>query len=453
MAQIPPRPDSTIRITRSAELAKAPRLVVHFGTAPDGLPWLLSVNRSDRLNLLFQTVLSVFDVKDRQALPDSVRRALENDVAAGLMGVHPIALDGQPAVVYVSRRKAKQILGQTLLSQILEGVAPRHAPAQDSGAMTNVGATAATTNPLALEAVERSIEERKSKRHLVLQLAGGAALTGAVSAENRALQSPRPPYRPLAFESLGAIGDVRAKFVSSAGQIWQVPLSDRQHYAETLSRMHHNPHGGSLVFEVPRIELVQSLAVLARDVARLHARGLVHADLAPGNVLLAERGPVSFDALEVAIGSPAMAATFEWAAPEQIVGQPVDARTDVFAIGRMLAAILGAVPFGEETRYVVPIGGGQSRRVELLKTEGVFIDILGTRYDRAWQVAWQAFLGRAIAYDRARRPEDAGAMADELLHLVDRFPPRDHLDCPGQFGTPVPMDTDDGWTFARLVSD
>jgi hypothetical protein len=102
---------------------------------------------------------------------------------------------------------------------------------------------------------------------------------------------------------------------------------------------------------------------------------------------------------------------------------------------------------------VVPIGGNKARRVKLLKAEGVFIDILDSSLDREWQMAWQAFLGRAVAYDVSKRPADAGVFADELADLASRFPPAGRIECPGMFGTPVPMETAGGWTFARIVRD
>ncbi|MCA9666310.1 MAG: hypothetical protein KC503_12005 [Myxococcales bacterium] len=470
MAHIPAQTSGYFSVSPSSELADAPRAIVCFGVAPDGLAWLIDADRSHRLQRLMQTVLSVFELSDPDELPERVRHAIENDLAVGLMGVHEADVDGLGARrVYVSRRKTKHLLGPTLLSQIIEqsGPPPQHAPPVDTmgggGAITNVGALAVgEQDEQMVEAVERSIDERRAKRHLMIALAGAGGdaqtFSASVHTRDRALRVPREPFRPLVFESLLGLEGVEAK-LSASGESWRVPLLDRAGYNAAIQRVHHSPYGGDLSFAVPRLSLLRALVAVARDVAKLHARGLVHGDLAPGNVLLAADGPISFDSLDVKAGSPATAATFEWAAPEQIVGQPVEPHTDVFSLGKMAATLVRGVPFGEETNYIVPIGGGDSRRVNLLKGEGVFIDILETGYTRKWQLAWQELLGRCIAYDRTRRPEHAGAFADALEALVAEHPPEGTLSCAGHFGFPVAVHPQSpglpggAMTFARLVSD
>ena len=131
--------------------------------------------------------------------------------------------------------------------------------------------------------------------------------SASVHARDRALRAPREPFRPLVFESLLGLEGVEAK-LSASGESWRVPLLDRAGYNAAIQRVHHSPYGGDLSFAVPRLSLLRALVAVARDVAKLHARGLVHGDLAPGNVLLAADGPISFDSLDVKAGSPATAA-------------------------------------------------------------------------------------------------------------------------------------------------
>lgn len=59
----------------AADLERAPRAVVQFGHAPDGMPWFVDVDRSSRLESLFRTVLQIFELGDRSELPARVRRA------------------------------------------------------------------------------------------------------------------------------------------------------------------------------------------------------------------------------------------------------------------------------------------------------------------------------------------------------------------------------------------
>jgi serine/threonine-protein kinase len=95
-----------------------------------------------------------------------------------------------------------------------------------------------------------------------------------------------------------------------------------------------------------------------------HARGLVHRDVKPGNLLvsgLAEARPhvylTDFGLARRDGSSTALTTTGQWmgtpdyAAPEQIDGDDVGPRTDVYALGCVLfAALAGAPPFGDRPR-------------------------------------------------------------------------------------------------------
>jgi hypothetical protein len=91
----------------------------------------------------------------------------------------------------------------------------------------------------------------------------------------------------------------------------------------------------------------------------IHAAGYVHRDVKPANVLVGERGEVYLSDFGLAkhLLSDATqtepdrwVGTVDFAAPEQIRGDPVDARTDVYALGAVLFFMLcGRVPFARET--------------------------------------------------------------------------------------------------------
>jgi hypothetical protein len=103
-------------------------------------------------------------------------------------------------------------------------------------------------------------------------------------------------------------------------------------------------------------------AAVARGLGHAHERGVVHRDVKPANVLVSRRGevkvfdfgiaqrasrgdePVALSPLRVeniaAFGTPA------YMAPEQILGEGVDARSDLFALGVVLYQLLcGERPF------------------------------------------------------------------------------------------------------------
>jgi serine/threonine protein kinase len=232
-----------------------------------------------------------------------------------------------------------------------------------------------------------------------------------------------------------------------------VPLADADALGEAIRRVQQDRYGGTVEFEAPRAGILAGLAEIAAGLEGLHASERVHADLSPGNVLFTADAPVIFDSLDVVAGSPATTATFSWAAPEQIIGHPLDPRADVFALGKLATRILGGVPFGEQTHYVVPVGGSAARTVELLKCEGVFVDVSGGARSRPWQIAWQEFLGRCLAYDRTRRPESGRAFADGLRELLEAYPPTGGISFAGSFGQIVEVEQGGARGSARLCAD
>ncbi|MGH7645965.1 MAG: serine/threonine-protein kinase, partial [Gemmatimonadales bacterium] len=142
-----------------------------------------------------------------------------------------------------------------------------------------------------------------------------------------------------------------------------------------------------------------------------HARGLVHRDLKPENMLLEPDGLLRITDFGLAValrgdrlgGASSRSGTPQFAAPEQLLGDRVDARTDLYSLGAVAYfALLGRPPFE-----------GPSPEVILAKQTAIGPPPLVTeRRDVSREL--EAVLKRAVASDPAERWPSAAAFREAL---------------------------------------
>jgi serine/threonine-protein kinase len=156
---------------------------------------------------------------------------------------------------------------------------------------------------------------------------------------------------------------------------------------------------------------------LAEGLAEAHARGIVHRAIQPGNVLVTDDGRAKLTDFGMARGAPSMRADEDrtevgaldaarYLAPEQVTGQPPDARTDVYALGLVLYEMLtGRSPFHGDgdvatatARLDQPPRPPSQFRAEVARS-------------------LETLVLRALARDPAERFADAGELRDGLLAL------------------------------------
>ncbi len=108
---------------------------------------------------------------------------------------------------------------------------------------------------------------------------------------------------------------------------------------------------------IPARQAALLAVALARGLEEIHARDIVHRDLKPSNVLLGKAGEVKIADFGIAIEASDdrltrmgyAVGTPPYMSPEQLMGDRVDARSDVFAFGVLLyEMIAGEPPFPEK---------------------------------------------------------------------------------------------------------
>ena len=171
---------------------------------------------------------------------------------------------------------------------------------------------------------------------------------------------------------------------------------------------------------MPPDRAVAIIRQVASALAEAHRAGVVHRDLKPGNVLLDSEDNAYITDFGVArsLGSDgltragAVVGTPDYLSPEQIAGDPVDGRTDLYALGIVFFEMLtGELPFRAGSQAEM-LGQRLAGRARDLSESGV--------HAPAWL---RAVVRRLLERSPARRYPDAAA----LLQDLDR----------GQAGRPV----------------
>jgi serine/threonine protein kinase len=194
------------------------------------------------------------------------------------------------------------------------------------------------------------------------------------------------------------------------------------------------------------------LAQVASGLEAAHARGLVHRDVKPGNILIAtsdggERAYVTdfglakrFDrepSITALTKTGVVVGTVDYMSPEQITGRRTDARADIYALGCVYYEMLtGAVPYGRGRTLIAtlyahvnePPPSLRGRLSELYPELCVVIQRAtakhpGDRYFSAGQFAEDA--ARAVHASRpghpqviSRRPPDQGPFSSHVTRKM-----------------------------------
>jgi len=202
-------------------------------------------------------------------------------------------------------------------------------------------------------------------------------------------------------------------------------------------------------------ESVEAAAQVLEALAHAHGRGVVHRDVKPSNVLVADGEELSIRLLDFGLAQLAdeetltatgdVPGTLAYVPPERLHGEPGDPAADIWAVGVMLwEALAGWHPFWNgsllETARRIESGAAPlvSVRPDLPKTLGALVD-------------------RMLALNPAARPPAAalaGDLRDALAERVRRrgtSGPHVRLRTPLRFAAPAAAGLFAGWTAGSIA--
>jgi serine/threonine protein kinase len=114
---------------------------------------------------------------------------------------------------------------------------------------------------------------------------------------------------------------------------------------------------------LPAIDAVDFAQQVAEGLGYAHERGIVHRDIKPGNIMLQPRGQAKIMDFGLArmrvadhkTSTGMVLGTPKYMSPEQVAGQPVDQRSDIFSLGIVLHEMLTGTRLfaGEDTPQIM----------------------------------------------------------------------------------------------------
>jgi serine/threonine-protein kinase len=174
---------------------------------------------------------------------------------------------------------------------------------------------------------------------------------------------------------------------------------------------------------LPLEDLLRLGAAIAEAIQEAHEHGILHRDLKPGNVVLSEGGLpkiLDFGIARLMVGEEGavpltgpglVLGSLPYMAPEQLMGEADDARTDIYALGVMLFEMAtGRRPFVKPRRdaLMFEIVGNAAPPVRTLRPEA--------------PDALDQLVAICLSKDPQRRPESAAVVGAALRAIANGTP-------------------------------
>ena len=164
---------------------------------------------------------------------------------------------------------------------------------------------------------------------------------------------------------------------------------------------------------LPPQRIADIAAEIAEGLAFAHRNQVVHRDVKPANIMVLASGAVKITDFGIALlptGTRTLAGNVfgspRYTSPEQVMGRPVDGRSDIFSLGAVVYEMLtGKAPFAGDD------------------LNGILKAVLSeptpppTGHNPKLPRAFDHIVGKALAKDPNDRYQDADEMANDLRHF------------------------------------
>jgi serine/threonine-protein kinase len=176
---------------------------------------------------------------------------------------------------------------------------------------------------------------------------------------------------------------------------------------------------------LPLDRIVEITAQIADGLAFAHDNGVIHRDIKPANIMVLSNGCVKITDFGIAkmssgsrtqvgivLGSP------KYMSPEQVVGKPVDGRSDIFSLGTVLYELLAGRP---------AFGGGENTLATIMYRILNETPVLPGKINPTVPGSLDYIVSKALAKEPENRYQSAREMACDLRNYQDltfTLPPR-----------------------------
>ncbi|MFJ2618226.1 PASTA domain-containing protein [Glutamicibacter sp. NPDC087344] len=159
-------------------------------------------------------------------------------------------------------------------------------------------------------------------------------------------------------------------------------------------------------------QMLSVLEQVCNGLSAAHQEGIIHRDMKPANVLLADSGEVKVTDFGLARAASAhtqsatLVATLSHVSPELVSGAPADSRSDIYAVGIMIYQMLtGRLPYSETNAAAL-------MKHHLDSPMPLPSDVVpGLATDLDELVQW------CTEKDPEKRPQNAGLLLDEVIQI------------------------------------